>query len=63
MAPVRIAEMASWRIEIKRGKSTDEIGVVDAPTKADALREAIKSFDIPAILQNLLVVTLFRDRE
>jgi hypothetical protein len=54
----RMAElMPRWRIEMKRGKSTDELGIVDAPTKTDALRQAIKSFDIPAVLQNLLVVS------
>ena len=42
--------MPSWRIEIKRGKSTDEICVVDAPTKAEALRQAVKTFDIPTVL-------------
>jgi hypothetical protein len=53
----------SWRIEMKRGKSTDEIGVVSARTKADATRHAIKIFDIPAVLENLLVVSKLTNRE
>ena len=38
--------MPCWRIEMKRGKSTDEIGVIAAPTKTDAIRQAIKTLDI-----------------
>jgi hypothetical protein len=48
---------------MKRGKSADEIGVIAAPTKADAIRQAIRLFDIPAVLQNLLVVSQLTDRE
>jgi hypothetical protein len=48
---------------MKRGKSTDEIGVVSAHTKADAIRQAIKIFDIPAVLENLLVVSELTKRE
>jgi hypothetical protein len=51
------------RIEMKRGKSTDEIGVIAAPTKTDAIRQAIKTFEIPVVLQNLLVVSQLTNRE
>jgi hypothetical protein len=55
--------MPCWRIEMKRGKSTDEIGVIAAPTKTDAIRQAIKTFEIPVVLQNLLVVSQLTNRE
>jgi hypothetical protein len=55
--------MPCWRIEMKRGKSTDEIGVIAAPTKTDAIRQAIETFDIPVVFQNLLVVNQLTNRE
>lgn len=47
--------MARWRVDIIR-KRGEHLGTVEAPNANEAIREAIKRFEIPPERQNRIVV-------
>jgi len=54
--------MPRWRVDILR-KRAEHLGTVEAANDQDAIRKAIKEFDVPPALQNRLTVSKRRGRE
>jgi len=54
--------MPRWRVVIIRRRA-EHLGVVEAANDQDAIRKAIKQFDVPPALQNRLTVSKQRGRE
>jgi hypothetical protein len=48
--------MARWRVEIIRGRKSEQLGTVEAPDQREAYRLAIEKFDVPIERQKRLFV-------
>jgi hypothetical protein len=54
--------MPRWRVDIIRRRA-EHLGTVEAANDQDAIRKAIKQFDVPPALQNRLTVSKQRGQE
>ena len=55
--------MQKWSIDIIRGKRSEHIGTVDAPSQREAYRLAIEKFDIPIERRGRLFVVKLDDKQ
>ena len=58
-----LTEMQKWSIDIIRGKRSEHIGTVDAPSQREAYRLAIEKFDIPIERRGRLFVVKLDDKQ
>jgi hypothetical protein len=55
--------MTRWSIDIIRGKRSEHLGTVEAPSQREAYRLAIEKFDIPIERRGRLFVVRLDDKQ